>query len=649
MAGTQHKKTVQIPVQVKPASKPKPAPEASQKWAIVAILVFTALIYCRALFNGITYDDDDFYILHNAYIRDFSWHGVKAIFSSFYSYNYHPLTTLVWLIEYKLFDLSPLPYHLLNVALHLLNTWLVYKLAARLSGKSITAIVVSVLFAVHPMHVESVAWLSELKDVLYTAFYLLALLVYLRYIETNHSAKHYVAVLLLFLLSLFAKSAAVTLPLLLLAIDVYKGRKITAATIVEKAPFFLLSILFGILAILSQRADGAMTDLSASYSIVSRLFLFTTSLATYFIKLVAPFNLCALYYYPNTNTLPWLYYLSLPFLFLLGAGAVYFARKNSAMKKEVVFGLWFFLIAISVMLQIITVGSNLIAERYTYVSYIGLFYIAGQWITYMVEQKKGQKAALWVMSVFLVFFSIQSWARIGVWKDTNTLFTDLVEKNPGNWHNSFVYEYWGDYKRDNNDASGALDDYNKSLSLHPQIAKVLGKRGQAYEQLGDMRSAIADYSKAIFLDPKQSRMYNYRGWAYFQAHDSKSAIADFNKAIALKPDYPECYNNRGWAYFQSGDMKSAMDDYNKAIAIAPGFDKPYYNRATIKIRTGDLAGAIDNYNALISMHPKDRVAYYNRGAVRYDMKDKNGACNDWQRAADLGSDEASKMIDQYCH
>ena len=142
------------------------------KWALPAVLILTALLYSRALQNGLTHCDDYDYITKNPFLNDFSWSGIVAIFTSFYECNYHPLTTLAYLLEHTLFGLDPLPYHAFNVLLHVVNTWLVFKLAAQLSGKRITALVVCILFAVHPMHVESVAWASETKDVLYALFYL---------------------------------------------------------------------------------------------------------------------------------------------------------------------------------------------------------------------------------------------------------------------------------------------------------------------------------------------------------------------------------------------------------------------------------------------------------------------------------------------
>ena len=225
------------------------------------------------------------------------------------------------------------------------------------------------------MHVESVAWISERKDVLYTLFYLLSLLTYLQYLKTNRKAKQYIILLLFFILSLLSKVAAVTLPVLLIAIDVYKKRKITVISLLEKLPFFLLSLLFGILTILSQKNVDAFNQISTSFSVIDKIFLFSYSIIFYIFKLIAPINLSAVYYFPEVHkTLPWQYYASLPALLIL----LFFIIRKSSIRKEILFGVIFFLITISVMLQIVPVGTAHTAERYTYVPYLGLLFIAGQ-------------------------------------------------------------------------------------------------------------------------------------------------------------------------------------------------------------------------------------------------------------------------------
>ena len=628
-----------VPVTVKEISVSIP------KWAPVAVIIFTALLYCKALQNGFTYMDDDVYILKNPYLHDFSIKGIIAIFSKFNNANYHPFTTITNLFEYRFFGLDPLPYHLTNLLLHLLNTWLVYLLTEKLSNKRITALIVCILFAVHPLHVESVAWLSERKDVLYSAFYLLSLLAYLRYISSNNSKKYYIYTLLLFIASCLSKSAATTLPILLIAIDIYKGRKIDAKALIEKIPFIALSVFFGILAIMSQKAGGGMLELSEAFGFINRVFLFTSRIAFYLIESIIPFRLCALNCLPNINgdILPWYYYLSLP---LLLAFAWLVARKSNY-RKEVIFGIAFFLITISVMLQIVNVGYALTAERYTYIPYIGLFYIAGQLGAAIIN--KHRNYVIVAFSVFVVILSVMTWNRIDVWKDTDVLFTDIVEKNPDNLHNYIVYNSWGDFKNSESDLLGAIENYSKAIDLNPQYELAYAQRGLIYARMGNIQKALNDFNKAIVLNPKRAHNYYSRASEYYKAGNKKAAMLDYNQTIGLDPDYAQAYNDRGWAYFETGDIKSALNDFDKAITLKPTFSTAYYNRAEVKINTGELKGAIEDYNNILSFHPTDSLAYFEKGMVRMQMKDSAEACKEFKKAADLGFKEAPKMLRKYCH
>jgi protein O-mannosyl-transferase len=624
------------------------------RWLIYVVLLFTAMIYSRTLQNGLTFDDDDNYILQNPYLRHFSWDGIKAIFSSFYSYNYHPLTTTAWLFLYKFFALNPLPYHLLNVVLHVANTFLVYKLAQKLSGKEVTAIIVSALFALHPMHVESVAWVSELKGVLYSFFYLLAIVFYLQYIN-GAARKYFVYALVCFIASLLSKPAAVTLPVLLLIIDWYRGRGINSKTVIEKVPYFMLSAVFSVIAIMSQQAGGAVNDISASYGAVNRIFLFTSGIASYLLRLAVPVKLAALHYFPNADNgaLPWEYYCSLPFLLAVGWLVARIMKREQkpgeaySLRRDIIFGLLFFAATIFVMLQIIAVGSSLIAERYTYIPYIGLFYIAGQWTTHRLNEKNKAVLAGLLTGVVLIF-ALQAWTRIADWKDTDVLFTDIVEKNKDNHHNFLVYTYWGDYKKYARDMPAALQYYSQAIAINPSTDKAYFGRGTVYEKTGNPKAAVPDYNKAISLNADRPGYYNYRGWAYYLLGDKTSAMADFNKALSLDSKYPEAYNNRGWAYFEAGDTAHAMKDFNTAISLDPMFTLPYFNRAAIKANSGQFKGAIEDYTELLKFSPNDSLAYFNRGLTRINIQDKTGACEDLRKAMEMGYPGASQALNQYC-
>jgi len=609
-------------------------------WIIYALLAASAIIYSRALFNGFASLDDDDYLFDNPYIKNFNFDAVKSIFTSFYLGNYHPLTTLTYLFEYHTYGLNPLPFHLLNVLLHLANTMLVYKLAEKLSGQKLTALIVAALFALHPMHVESVAWISERKDVLYTLFYLAALLAYLNYTKSGFKRKHYYICLLLFVLSLLSKSAAVTMPVLMIAIDFYKNRKPDVKMFLEKIPFLLLSIFFGILALLSQ--EGAIKEVSQVYSIIDRIFFFSYTIVFYIVKLLVPFSLSAMHYYPETHggALPWYFYASLPLLLVL----IWLIVKKSPFRREKLFGTFFFLIVISIMLQIISVGNAITAERYSYVSYIGLFYIAGQWVSNL-PKKSVRKIALFMVALFITVMSYLTWDRIKVWENGNVLFTDVIKKYPGNY-----LSYWmrGNYKNDIKDYKGAMQDYDKTLHLYPDFAMCLTNMGYIHNEFKDYNAALQYLNRSIKLDSTVAEAFNNRGMAYDGLGDKTSALRDYNKAILLDPDLQKAYNNRAVLKATLGDLQGALADANKAIIINPDDGDAYSNRANIKAMLKDFTGAIDDYSSALKFNPKDNTVLFNRGLTRLNVNDTAGACEDWHQSLKLGNQAADGVIKTYC-
>ncbi len=286
------------------------------KFILPAILLLTVIAFSTSIGNGFTNWDDNKYIQDNPNINDFSWHGIKTIFTSEYFDLYIPVTLFSLMAEYHWFGAAPKSYHVINLLFHLLNTALVFYFIKILSQRIEAAIIVSLFFAIHPMHVESVAWIAERKDVLFAFFYLTALIAYVKYTERKKEGKRpaslwfYFFTLAMFVLSLLSKPTAITLPGLLLLLDYYYDRKLVSfKTILEKIPFFVLSVLVGLAIVTS---SGKAQQIPPDYSFFDRIFLVTYAFAFYIVKLFLPFHLSAFYSYPvfkdNVSTLPAIYY-----------------------------------------------------------------------------------------------------------------------------------------------------------------------------------------------------------------------------------------------------------------------------------------------------------------------------------------------------
>jgi protein O-mannosyl-transferase len=268
----------------------------NDRTAGILCMGIVAAVYFISLFNGFTNWDDQGYVTGNELIKSLSFDNIKKIFVTPVMGNYHPLTMLSYAVEYSIAGLSPFIYHLTNLLLHVLNTWLVYRVTRGLSANIVISFVTAVLFGIHPMHVESVAWISERKDVLYACFFLSSLIFYIRYVKGGGRKMLFLS-LFLFLLSLLSKGQAVSLTIVLFGVDFWLKRQWSLSLITEKIPFLLLSLAFGIAAIYVQHSFGYMQVIKL-FSFTDRLFFACYALVLYLYKLILPVRLSCFYPFP---------------------------------------------------------------------------------------------------------------------------------------------------------------------------------------------------------------------------------------------------------------------------------------------------------------------------------------------------------------
>jgi tetratricopeptide (TPR) repeat protein len=447
-------------------------------------------------------------------------------------------------MEYDAFELNPKPYHVTNLILHLLNSLLVLYFIWLLTKQKWTAFITALLFAVHPMHVESVSWISERKDLLYTFFSLATLCYYLKYLQ-NQKLKwlYYSVSFFLFLLAVLSKAMAVSVPLVFILLDYFSGKRFTLKAILDKIPFFIISIVCGLIALEAQKSSHAIHF--SSFNFFERILFSCYGILMYLWKLLLPYNLSCYYNYPlkQNGMFPVVFYLA-PFILIGLSWIIYKSMRNS---KDVVFGFAFFLITIALVLQIIPVGGIIIADRYTYIPYIGIFFILARFINNLTDNKivvlrKYKIPFILMFSVIIFSYCYAAFQRTQVWADSISLWTDAINK---------------------------YDKYPLPYSL----------RGTAYYKRGQHENAISDFSNAISLNQGQANVYFQRGLCYLEIKKYNEAIRDFSSAIGIKPAYADAYYNRGVVYNDTGLFDEAIIDYSSAIKYNPGHSKAYYNRA----------------------------------------------------------------------
>ncbi len=555
-----------------------PRPYGKQKYLILAgILLLTILVYSNSIHYQFLSYDDNFNITQNQDIRDMSARNVKKIFSSTYVSMYVPLTMLTYMIDYKISGLNPKVFHITSLILHLLMIVCVFHLLLIFTSRMEIATFSALFFAIHPMNIEPVLWLSSRGTLLYSFFYLVSLIFYTQYVKKHFQIRYWTLAFIFFILSLLSKLAAMTLPLILLLLDYFLERKWDRKIIYDKIPFFILSVAAGIAAIATR---GSLENLAkTSYSILHNFFISCYALDYYLFKFILPINLSSYNELPHlvNGFLPIEYYLSpLPIFAIIGLIYIWrkFSKPAASNFKIIVFGFLLFLIPnFIVMLRIVPFSNQVVAERYIYIPYIGLFFLIGYFYVYLVGKKsayakKIKFLAMIFFCLIAVLFSFQSYQRIGVWKNGITFWNDVIKKNP------------------------------------------------------DLAFA-----------------YYHRAGSKTEFKDINGAIADYSRAIEIYPGYADALVNRGILKYEQGDNNGAIDDFNGALKIYPNFADALYNIGNIKLRLKDYAGAIIHYNKTLEVAPGFALAYFNRGVAKYQSGNAAGACSDWRTYQQFGNHE----------
>jgi len=559
--------------------------------SICLILAFTLTSFFPSLKIGFVNRDDNSYITENPLITELSWEKIKTIFSTSYMGHYHPLTLLSYSLEYLFFKLNPFVYHATNLILHLCNSLLVFWFIFLLTDSLLVSLVVALFFGIHPMHVESVTWVSERKDVLYSFFFLGSMICYLFYRRTKEM-KYYYLLFFLFVLSLLSKVMAMTLPFVLLLFDYHLDRKFDKKMLIEKAPFFMLAFCFGLIAI---SIPGSMGGTKHGYPLSSfgKFFIFSDILLFYLTKLIIPAKLSCLYPYPGEIITPWPYiFLYLPIL--IGFLIVFlFLIKDT---KKIIFGLLFFFVTIAPALPLKTV-----ADRFTYIPSIGIFYIFGEVISYLywrrIKDSRMMRTLFLIVLIGIIgVFSFLTWEGSWVWKDSMALWDNVIKKYP---NIPKAYASRGEAYSEIGQYDQAILDYTKALKINPKYSEAYYDRGNAYGKKEMLDQAILDYTKALEINPKYSEAYYNRGNAYGKKDQFDQAILDYTKALEINPNYVEAYTNRGSVYYVKRQYERAISDFSKALEINPGFSLAYFNKALACEMTGQLWDAIQAYKGFI--------------------------------------------------
>ena len=583
--------------------------------AVFVILALTFIAYIPALKAGLVNWDDPDYVSNNPMIRNIS--NLEMLLKTPIQGNYHPLTVLSLAINYSISGFDAWSYHLLNLLFHLCNCYLVFRLALILSRNNLTiAFTTSLLFGIHPMHVESVAWVSERKDVLYSLFFLAGLISYTKYVDSG-SKKQYGLTILLLVLSLLSKPAAVIFPVVLFCIDLLRNRKFNLGLMAEKIPFFILAFAMGLLTFTAQKEKGAI-EATEIFDLSTRMLMGFYGIMMYFVKLIFPVNLSPFYpYAPINEKLPAVYYIA-PFFSLLLIALVFYSLKRN---RVIAFGILFYIANLLLVLQFMPVGSAIIAERYTYLPYIGIFYILG-WL--IDRYAKGNLLRSYYFNIpIAIILAILTFKQCGIWFNSATLWDHAIKTQPS----ARAYINRGLLYKEEKNYTAAIQFYDEAIKINVADHEAYANRGNVYFELNKLDLAAADYKKARQIKPDYVTANDNLGALFGMRRQYDSALVYFNNAVAINPRYANSYKNRALVYLELNRTEESATDFNKYLELIPN-DPDIMNMVGVCYRNlARYKEAVAIIDQAINIKP-DPHFYLNRAYCHRGLKDFASARRD---------------------
>lgn len=624
--------------------------------ACLCLFVAAFVAYGGSISNDFVFFDDDKAILYNKALQNPSFSG---FFKGQNLGMFAPFTWIAYWVGKSISGNEAWGYHLLGVLFHAINAVLAYLVLSRLTDKKWVSFGAVLLFAVHPIQAEAVCWAAGLSAVLFATFYLAALLAWVSW-SKNSNKIYYGLALLAFIAACLSKSAAVTLPLVLVLFDVYKGKSIfTAGFWLEKAPFFALSLYFGLNTFSTRAEEGH--DIVASSSVFSaadRFFMVCQTLLFYPFKTLLPLGYSVAYPFVKEQGSWGITYLAAP---LVLAGLAYLVYKYLRNSPNYLLGLGLYFLPLVVMLPFRTVGSfELRSDRYAYLSSLGMLFVLFLFLEKL--DTKLRNGVLIAAAVVLGFLAIQ---QAQVWNNGVDLFKNCVDKTPESSlcqcnlaYNSLLTKQY----------EAAVDHYTAALKYDPSTIEAYNGRGQAYMELrkfpeaysdfdqaikgglsspklflnrgkclvinGQPEKAIPDLGKSLELEPKSPEAYYFRATAYDKTNQPDQALKDYGQALAQNPNYIEAMVNRGQLQFKSQQYAAAIEDFTNGLAIAADAVKPMIlvNRANAYLMSGNTQSALEDANQALAINPNFQRGYHSRAAIWKTLGNAAKAAEDLKKA-----------------
>lgn len=590
------------------------------------LFVLCIVFYYKMFAAGFISWDDNEVLVKNYDVHTFD---LKSFFTKHYVGNYAPFTMIVFALEWVLFHGTPFWHHLMNIILHAVCGILVFRLTLTLFKNSSWAFFTAVIFCLHPLQVEVVAWVAAKNNIVCALFFLSGLTAYSNYIQ--HSKKKYLWwSLILFCFAVLSKPSAICFPLCLFAIDLILEKKQNKKTLLEKIPFFIIALVLGIITLSSREEDNFLNS-THHFNLAERIGFAGYAIFSYLKSSVVPFQLSVIYPYPENETLA----LIIGYLVIAALGTLVFFLLRK--KKNILLGILLFVIAnLLLVLQLIPFGETLTADRYMYLPVIGL-----SWLIFYLAQPSSNLSK-YIIVLCIVVFGPLTFLRTQVWKNSFELYSDILRKHP---HSAVAITSLGAEYLLKNEDNKALSCFNDAVRLSPTNYKIYYNRGLAFSKNRRNKEAIADFTKAIELH-QYSKAYAARANAYYEEHNYTAAIRDAEKALNKDPKSVRAFYVLGNACNDLNQLNRALQNYDAAISISPEEPAFYLKRAVVYGKQQNFAKCLEDLNKSTELDPRFAEAFYWKGVAKVNLN--QSPCEDLQKAYNLGFLQAEGSLQKYC-
>ncbi|MBI4463123.1 MAG: tetratricopeptide repeat protein [Acidobacteria bacterium] len=597
-------------------------------WVSLALIAANLAVYASVRHFGFVSFDDPVYVSDNAHIQDgLTWHGMSWAFTASEGGNWNPLVWFSHMLDIQIYGLNPGPHHVTNLLLHIANTLLLFGLLYRMTGAMGRSAFVAGLFGLHPLHVESVAWVSERKDVLSTLFWMLTLWGYIGYVRRPKLGR-YLVVLLLFTVGLMAKPMLVTLPFALLLLDYWPLGRVTLVArpatrpgwaifpdqrstlrrlLWEKVPLLALAAAASFLTFMVQQSRGAVAGIETN-PLTLRAENALVSYVAYIGKMLWPARLAVFYPYPQSLPAWWVTGA------ILGLTSVSLVVIRAARRYVYLPVGWLWYLGTLVpVIGLVQVGSQSMADRYTYVPLIGLFVIAAWGVPDFLARWQYKTIALPAAAALVILgCTITAWSQVRYWENSMALWGHALEVTTGNYR---AHTAVGAALEDQGRISEAIYHYSEALHIKPGFVEGHNNLGNVLASQGKVSEAIEHYTEALRIDPGFAEAHNGVGSALASQGRISEAITHYSEALRIKPDYAEAHNNLGLALADQGRINEAIDHYYDALRINPGFASAHNSLGNALADQGRNSEAIAHYYEALRLQPAFAEAHNNLGSV----------------------------------